>query len=85
MLAGTSAVERSALMREAVRLIIEETLQADVTDAVGRGDYDRADGSERNRSVQINCAYPLIRTMVLRAAPRFPKMEVGFRYRKNFA
>lgn len=40
---------------------------------------------ERNRSVQINCAYPLIRTMVLRAAPRFPKMEVGFRYRENFA
>jgi len=147
-------------MRAAVRLIIEETLEADVTEAVGRGYYDRADGSERghrngsrmgkldsaegrieyavpqvrglegwrsevraslggkseelerlaieviiprsaasflfnlrmwqqsderNRTVLINCAYPLIRTMVLRAAPRFPKMKVGFRYRKNFA
>jgi putative transposase len=43
MLAGASGVERSALMREAVRLIVEEALEAEVTEAVGRGYYDRAE------------------------------------------
>src|SRR5512134_2380690 len=39
---AASGVERSALMREAVRLIVEEALEAEVTEAVGRGYYDRA-------------------------------------------
>ena len=33
MLAGAKRVERSALMREAVRLIVEEALEAEVTEA----------------------------------------------------
>jgi len=49
MLSGTSGVERSALMREAVRLIVEETLEAEVTDALGRGYYDRAANDGRGQ------------------------------------
>jgi transposase-like protein len=47
MLAGNKAIERSALLREAVRLIVEETLEAEVSDELGRGYYDRAAGGER--------------------------------------
>lgn len=61
MLAGTSGVERSALMREAVRLIIEEALEAEVSDELGRGYYDRAEvsgGGQRNgyRSGRLDSA-----------------------------
>lgn len=51
MLAGTQGIERSALMREAVRLIVEETLEAEVSEQLGRGYYDRAasgGGGQRN-------------------------------------
>lgn len=47
MLAGKQGVERSTLVREAVRLIVEEALEAEVSEAVGRGYYDRADAGER--------------------------------------
>jgi transposase-like protein len=47
MLAGNKAIERSALLREAVRLIVEETLEAEVSDELGRGYYDRAAGGAR--------------------------------------
>ena len=47
MLAGKQSIERSALLREAVRLIVEETLEAEVSDELGRGYYDRAAGGER--------------------------------------
>jgi putative transposase len=49
MLAGVNGVERSALMREAVRLIVEEALEAEVTEAVGRGYYDRAEDAGRGQ------------------------------------
>lgn len=49
MLTGTSGVERSALMREAVRLIVEETLEAEVSEQLGRGYYDRAGPSGRGQ------------------------------------
>ena len=49
MLAGANGVERSALMREAVRLIVEEALEAEVTEAVGRGYYDRAEDAGRGQ------------------------------------
>ena len=41
MLAGKQDFERSALLREAVRLIVEEALEAEVTEELGRGHYDR--------------------------------------------
>jgi len=47
MLAGNKPIERSALVRAAVRLIVEETLEAEVSDELGRGYYDRADSNER--------------------------------------
>jgi transposase-like protein len=36
-----SGDERSALLRLATRLIVEEALEAEVEDALGRGDYER--------------------------------------------
>ncbi|MDS4030548.1 MAG: transposase [Candidatus Contendobacter sp.] len=35
--------DQSALLRNAVRLIIEEALEAEVTDVLGRGDYERGE------------------------------------------
>ena len=49
MLTGTSGVERSALLREAVRLIVEEALEAEVSEELGRGYYDRAGPSGRGQ------------------------------------
>ena len=43
--------DRSALIRESVRLMIEEALEAEVTEALGRGYFehaDRAGGGHRN-------------------------------------
>lgn len=47
MFEGNEGVERSALVREAVRLIIEEAQEAAVTEGLGRGYYDRGDESDR--------------------------------------
>ena len=49
MLAGKSGVERSALLREAVRLIVEETLEAEVSEQIGRGYCERAVDGERGQ------------------------------------
>jgi putative transposase len=49
MLAGKQSVERSALLREAVRLIVEEALEAEVSDELGRGYYDRAQANGRGQ------------------------------------
>lgn len=35
--------DNSALLRNAVRLIVEEALEAEVTDVLGRGDYERGE------------------------------------------
>ena len=37
---------RSALIKQAVRLVIEEALEAEVGEALGRGYYDRAKTNE---------------------------------------
>ena len=50
MLAGKQSFERSALLREAVRLILEETLEAEVTEELGRGYYDRAQTGDGQRN-----------------------------------
>lgn len=41
MFEGNGGVERSALVREAVRLIIEEALEAEVAEELGRGYFER--------------------------------------------
>jgi putative transposase len=45
MFEGNQGMERSALVREAVRLIIEEALEAELTEELGRGYYDRGEDS----------------------------------------
>ena len=47
MLAGKQEVERGSLVREAVRLIVEQAREAEVSEAAGRGYYDRAHAGER--------------------------------------
>lgn len=41
MLAGKSPADRSRLVRQAARLIVEEALETEATDALGRGYYER--------------------------------------------
>ena len=50
MFEGERTLERSTLVREAVRLIIEEALEAEVAEELGRGYYDRGEqpGGHRN-------------------------------------
>lgn len=60
MMAG-AAVEQSMMIREAVRLIIEEALEAEVTEAIGRGYYahgEQAGCGQRNgyRTGKLDCA-----------------------------
>ncbi len=52
MFEGNEGVERSALVREAVRLIIEEALEAEVVEELGRGYFERgaAPGSRGHRN-----------------------------------
>ena len=40
MFAGTGGADRSGLMRQAARLIVEEALEAEAEDALGRGYYE---------------------------------------------
>ena len=51
MFEGKPEVDRSALIREAVRLMVEEALEAEVSEALGRGYFEHAvqpDGGHRN-------------------------------------
>ncbi|MDA8108384.1 MAG: IS256 family transposase, partial [Betaproteobacteria bacterium] len=43
MLAGKTRSDRSRLVRQAARLIVEEALEAEATDALGRGYYERGE------------------------------------------
>jgi transposase-like protein len=45
MLDGETQIDRSALVRQAARLIVEEALQSEATDALGSGYYER--GAQR--------------------------------------
>lgn len=45
MFSGKAPADRSRLVRQAARLIVEEALESEATDVVGRGYYER--GSER--------------------------------------
>ena len=40
MIAGESVADRSSLVRQAARLIVEEALEAEAEDALGRGYYE---------------------------------------------
>ena len=58
---ASGAVEQSAVIREAVRLIIEETLEAEVTEALGRGYYRHGEETGRGqrngyRTGKLDCA-----------------------------
>lgn len=48
MVAGAS--EQSAVIREAARLIIEEALEAELSEAIGRGYYTHGDGGRGQRN-----------------------------------
>jgi len=51
MFEGKQDVDRSALIREAVRLMVEEALEAEVSEALGRGYFEHAaqpEGGHRN-------------------------------------
>lgn len=50
MLAATRGLERSALLREAMRLIVEETLEAEVSDELGRSYYQHGGGAGGQRN-----------------------------------
>ena len=41
MMAGAGVADRSGLVRQAARLIVEEALEAEAEDALGRGYYER--------------------------------------------
>jgi transposase-like protein len=41
MLAGKSVADKSSFGRQAARLIVEEALESEAADAVGRGYYER--------------------------------------------
>jgi transposase-like protein len=43
MLAGKAPADRSRLVRQAVRRIVEEALVGEATEALGRGDYERGE------------------------------------------
>jgi transposase-like protein len=45
MLDGETQIDRSALVRQAARLIVEEALESEATDALGSGYYER--GAQR--------------------------------------
>jgi len=49
MMSGTEQLELSKFMRESVRLLIEEALEAEVDEALGRGYYEHAHGEEPAR------------------------------------
>ncbi|MGH8579484.1 MAG: hypothetical protein ACREVK_04935 [Gammaproteobacteria bacterium] len=42
MLRKAEALDRSELVRQAARLVVEEALEAEVSEALGCGYYDRA-------------------------------------------
>ena len=50
MFAGKTVVDRSALVRQAARLIVEEALESEVTDALGRGYYERGERARGYRN-----------------------------------
>lgn len=45
MFAGRTVADRSSLVRQAARLIVEEALESEAAEALGRGYYER--GAER--------------------------------------
>ena len=45
MFAGKTAADKSSLVRQAARLIVEEALEGEASDALGRGYYEH--GAER--------------------------------------
>lgn len=49
MLANVERLDRSELVRQAARLVIEETLEAEVNEALGRGYYGRGDEASRGQ------------------------------------
>lgn len=49
MLSEAERLDRSELIRQAARLIIEETLEAEISEVVGRGYYDRGCDDSRGQ------------------------------------
>lgn len=50
MFSGNGPADRSRLVRQAARLIVEEALEAEATDALGRGYYERGSGARGYRN-----------------------------------
>ncbi|MFN7087990.1 MAG: transposase [Burkholderiales bacterium] len=50
MFAGNGPADRSRLVRQAARLIVEEALEAEATEALGRGYYERGSSARGYRN-----------------------------------
>ncbi len=55
MLRKTGGLDRSDLVRQAARLVIEEALEAEVSEALGRGYYDRGLGESSGQRNGYRC------------------------------
>lgn len=55
MLRKVEGLDRSELVRQAARLVIEEALEAEVSEALGRGDYDRGLGGSPGQRNGYRC------------------------------
>ena len=53
MFEGRTEVNRSALIRESVRLMVEEALEAEVSEALGRGYFEHGSVSEGGPSQRL--------------------------------
>src|SRR5262245_13654919 len=49
MMNGTEQLELSKFVRESVRLLVEEALEAEVAESLGRGYYEHAQGEQQER------------------------------------
>lgn len=55
MLRKAEGLDRSDLVRQAARLVIEEALEAEVSEALGRGYYDRGRGESSGQRNGYRC------------------------------
>lgn len=55
MLRKAEGLDRNDLVRQAVGLVIEEALEAEVSEALGRGYYDRGLGESSGQRNRYRC------------------------------
>lgn len=74
--------DKSALLRDAVRLIVEEALEAEVTDVLGRGYYEHSEPAgyrNGNRLGRLKTAEGIVEyavPQVMTRSPNVPQVTV---------